>query len=163
MKGVSPLIAAVMLIVITVAASILISGWLSTTTTAEAEKIRNQTNVQLQCQYADIYIKNATYDCDLNCTEGTQHSLTVTVVNSGKKTVTFDTAYVRNTTGVVTALVFNETKTLNVADALTVSNSTRATCSGINNTIESITINSITCPSTAYASIQSSDITYTNC
>ena len=163
MKGISPLIAAVFLVLITVVTSIFISGWLSTTTSTQAKQIRNNTNTQLQCQYADLYIKNATYNCGGNCTTGTQHTTTVTVVNSGQKALTFDRMFVRNTTGIVTALIFNETKTLNIADALTVSNATRATCTGINNSIDRITLSSMACSSTAFDSIESADIVYSSC
>lgn len=163
MKGISPLIAAVLLVAITVGISTLLASWLSTTSSDTATKLRNNTNVQLQCQYADMYVKNATYNCDGNCTTGTQHTTTITVVNSGKKTIAFDRFFIRNTSGDVTQLLVNETRTLNVGDALTVSNTTRATCSGINNSIELITISSIECPATAYDSLDGGDVTFTSC
>lgn len=163
MKGVSPLIAAVLLVMITVAVSLLLSGWLSSTSSDEASRIKNQTITQLQCQYADIYIKNATYDCGGNCTTGTQHTLTVTIVNSGKKSLTFDTLYIRNTTGIVTLLALNETKTIKVSDALTVTNTTRATCTGINGSIEIVEVSSIECPATAYDSLDRGDLVYSSC
>lgn len=163
MKGISPLIAAVLLVVITVVASIFLSGWLSTTTSFQSRTIRNNTIAQLQCQYADLYIKNATYDCGLNCTTGTQHTTTVTVVNSGKRTVTIDRLYLRNASGIVTSLLLNESKTISVGNALTVTNTTRDTCTGINNTIELVEVNSMECPSTAYDSLDRRGILYNNC
>lgn len=162
MKGISPLIASVLLVVITVVASIFISGWLSTTTRTQSNVIRNNTQTQLQCQYADLYIKTANYTCNNNCTTGTLHTTSMTVANSGKKTLTFDSIYIRNTTGVVTVLALNETKILNVGDTLAISNTTRATCTGINNSIELITINSLNCP-TAFDSIDGSEVTYVTC
>ena len=163
MKGVSAMLASAILVLITVVATIYVSGWLSTLSSSTASEVRNNTNTQLQCQYADIYIKNATYNCGGNCTTGTQHTTTLTIVNSGKKTVSIDGMFLRNTTGYVTGLLFNETKLLNVGDALTISNTTRATCSGINNSIELITVTTLTCPATAYDSIQGSYVTYTSC
>lgn len=163
MKGIDSLIAAVFLILISIVASVFLSGWLSTTSSTQAEKIKNNTNTQLQCQYADMYIRNVTYDCGGNCTTGTQHTTTVALVNSGKKSLSVSSIYVLNTTGFVTVLNLNETKTLRVSDALTISNTTRDDCSGINNTIEALTVNSINCPSTAYDSADSARITYTNC
>ncbi|HLC76956.1 MAG TPA: hypothetical protein VJH04_02010 [archaeon] len=163
MKGISPLIASVMLIVITVAVSTLLSGWLSTTTTSQTRNIQNTTQTHLQCQYADLYIKNATYTCNNNCTTGTQHTTSITVVNSGKKTLAIDSIYIRNTTGIVTLLSLNETKTLNVGDALVVSNTTRATCTGINRSIELITVSSLNCPSTAYDSLEGPEVVYSSC
>src|SRR3989338_4333065 len=145
MKGVSAMIAAVLLVMITIVTSMLVAGWLSSTTETQARTIRNNTNTQLQCQFADLYIKNATYNCGGNCTTGTQHTTTVTVVNSGKKTLSVDRLHVRNTSGFVTSLLFNETRTLNIGDALTIANTTRETCSGINNSIEIITLGSLNC------------------
>ncbi len=163
MKGISPLIASVLLISITVVTSIFLSGWLSTITTSQTKVIQNTTQTRLQCQYADLYVKNANYTCNNNCTAGTLHTTTLTVVNSGKKTLTIDTIYLRNTTGVVTALALNETKVLNVGDSLVISNTTRATCAGINRSIELITVTSLNCPTTAYDSTESSEITYVTC
>ena len=163
MKGISPLIAAVFLVIITVVASIFLSGWLSTTATFQSKNIRNSTLTQLQCQYADIYIKNATYDCGLNCTTGTQHTASVTVVNSGKRTMTIDRLHIRNTTGTVTSLLLNETKTISVGNSLSITNTTRSTCTGINNSIESIEVSSIECSSTAYDTLDTGDIIYSNC
>lgn len=162
-KGISPLIAAVFLVIMTVVASTLLSGWLSTTATFQSNRIRNNTIVQLQCQYADMYIKNATYNCGLNCTTGTQHTTTLTVVNSGKKTISIDRLHIRNTTGVVTSLLLNETKTISVGNALSITNTTRDTCTGINNSIELAEVSSIECPANAYDSLDSVDIIYTSC
>ncbi|MBI4174294.1 MAG: hypothetical protein HY517_01505 [Candidatus Aenigmarchaeota archaeon] len=163
MKGISPLIAAVFLVIMTVVASTLLSGWLSSTATFESGRIRNSTIIQLQCQYADLYIKNATYNCGLNCTTGTQHTTQVTVVNSGKKSINIDRLHIRNTTGIVTSLLLNETKTVSVGDALTITNTTRATCTGINNSIEVISVSSIECPANAYDSLDSKDLVYVSC
>src|SRR3989338_7656270 len=101
MKGVSAMLASAILVLITVVATIYVSGWLSTLSSSTASEVRNNTNTQLQCQYADIYIKNATYNCGGNCTTGTQHTTTLTIVNSGKKTVSIDGMFLRNTTGYV--------------------------------------------------------------
>ena len=67
MKGVSSMIAAVLLVLITIVASVFLSGWLTSTSSAQAERIKNNTNTQLQCQFADMYIKklhnrNAAYN-----------------------------------------------------------------------------------------------------
>ena len=163
MKGISPLIAAVFLVIITVVGSIMLSGWLSTTSTFQANVIRNNSIAQLQCQYTDMFIKNATYNCGLNCTTGTQHTTTLTVVNSGKRTITIDRLHIRNTTGFVTSLLLNESRTITVGNSLSITNTTRATCTVINNSIESIEVSSIECPSNAYDSLDSGDIIYTSC
>ncbi|HLD38759.1 MAG TPA: archaellin/type IV pilin N-terminal domain-containing protein [archaeon] len=163
MKGVSSMIAAVLLVLITIVASVFLSGWLTSTSSAQAERIKNNTNTQLQCQFADMYIKNVTYSCGGNCTTGTQHTTTVTLVNSGKKSLSISSIYILNTTGVVTVLNLNETKTLSVSDALTITNTSRDTCSGINGSIEAVTVSSLNCPATAYDSADVGRITYASC
>src|SRR3989338_2343251 len=163
MKGVSSMIAAVLLVLITIVASVFLSGWLTSTSSAQAERIKNNTNTQLQCQFADMYIKNVTYSCGGNFTTGTQHTTTVTLVNSGKKSLSISSIYILNTTGVVTVLNLNETKTLSVSDALTITNTSRDTCSGINGSIEAVTVSSLNCPATAYDSADSGRITYASC
>ena len=157
------MIAAVLLVLITIVASVFLSGWLSSTSSTQAERIKNNTNTQLQCQYADMYIKNVTYSCGGNCTTGTQHTTTVTLVNSGKKSLSISSIYILNTTGVVTVLNLNETKTLSVSDALTITNTSRDTCSGINGSIEAVTVSSLNCPATAYDSADVGRITYASC
>ncbi len=163
MKGSSVLMASVILVLITVVASIFLSGWMSTTTSAQTSRIRNNTETQLKCQFADIYIKNVTYDCNSDCASGVAHTLSLNIVNSGKKEVVISTIYVRNITGFVTAFRLNESKILNVGDVISVQNVTSSSCTGINNTIELVSVNTITCPATAYDSIQGDEVTYTNC
>jgi hypothetical protein len=84
------------------------------------------------------------------------------VVNSGKRALTFDTIYIRNTTGVTTTLSVPST-TLKVGDIATLANASFDSCDGIKNAIEFVTVNTINCPSTAYDNLEGSMVVYTNC
>ncbi len=162
MKGVSSLIASVMLVLITIVASMFISGWLTSTTTTQTSAIKNATYNQLQCQFADIYVKNATYNCNADCSGGIQHTASVTVVNSGKRAVSIDRIYLRNTTGSVTTLNLLPI-TLKVSDITEISNVSTGDCSGINNSIEFVSITTTNCPNTAYDNYEGNQVVYLNC
>ncbi len=162
MKGASAIVASVMLVLIAVVASVFISGWLSNTTERETATIKNSTMEQIQCQYADIYIRSAAYDCGGNCSENNAHTTTVTVVNSGKRALSMDRIFIANTTGSVSELMLNETTTLDVGDTKILANVTSSSCDGINHTIEYIRASTITCPN-AYDNFEGGRMTYQNC
>jgi flagellin-like protein len=56
MKGISPLIAAVLLIAATVSLATLIMGWLGTTTSDTTSAISNKTTEAISCSSADITV-----------------------------------------------------------------------------------------------------------
>lgn len=84
MKGVSPLVAAVILIAISVSLSVVVSNWLSTYGAEASKQVRNTTQTQLQCQFANIRIKSAVYDCSSSCMTGVPYKMNATIENSGK-------------------------------------------------------------------------------
>jgi len=163
MKGLEPIVSAVIILMITVVAGVTVSGWLSTFSTQKAADIKNLTNEQLSCKFADIYIKNSTYNCNNDCSSGIAHTITATVVNSGKKLVNINKIVVQNTTGSIYSLNLNETKSLNIGDTITLVNITSASCSGINRTIDKIIISSLNCPLPASDSVSGSGVTFINC
>ncbi len=57
MKGISPLIAAVLLIAITVAIGTLIGGWFSTFTRTTTDRVSNRTTEAVDCTSANIHIE----------------------------------------------------------------------------------------------------------
>src|SRR3989344_2847998 len=161
MKGSSALIASVMLVLIAIAASAFVSGWLTSTTEKETSTIRNSTKQQLECQYADLYVREATYNCSANCAAGITHTINVTVANAGKKAVSVDRVSVVNTTGSVTEFTITP-KTLDVGDTVPLDNVNTQSCSGINRTIEYLRVASTNCPN-AYDNFDGSGITFVNC
>ena len=96
MKGVSPLIAAVLLVAFTVAIATLIMGWFSTFTRTTTSTVSNKTSTAIGCSNAqisieDVYVKNATL---INETR-----VTVIVKNTGYATIGLNSLQVYNTTG----------------------------------------------------------------
>ena len=81
-KAVSPLIATVILIAMTVALSTLIGGWVSQMARDRSDQITNQSETQLACSYGDVYIEDVTYDCADN-------NLTLVVRNTGGTALVF--------------------------------------------------------------------------
>lgn len=77
MKGISPLIAAVMLIAITVAIGAFVSGWFSSFTRTTTDKVSNKTSDAIDCSAASINIQ------DVYITAGVAGSANVIVKNSG--------------------------------------------------------------------------------
>lgn len=69
MKGVSPLVAAVLLIVITVSIVAIISGWLTTFFVSTRETVTNRTDTQVGCTGSSIYVE-AVYVAIANGTSG---------------------------------------------------------------------------------------------
>lgn len=94
MKGISPLIAAVLLIAFTVAIATLIMGWFSTLTRTTTTTVSNKTTEAVACSNAlisieDVYVR-------LNSTES---DVRVIVKNSGFSTIGITSLQAYNTTG----------------------------------------------------------------
>ena len=162
-KGVSNFLSAALLVLMVVVISTIVSGWLNTLSREETKKIQNTTSEQLGCQFADLFIKNTTYNCSGSCNAGTNHNITVAVSNNGKKAVNITTIVIRNTTGTTTSLDIGAVKTINVGEDLIVSNVSTATCTGINGSIDAITVSSVNCPGNAYDSLPGISVTMLSC
>jgi hypothetical protein len=162
MKGISPLIEALILIVIAIALSTIIGSWLSTFSVEKAATIENTTSQQLQCRFGNIFIKSASYNCSGNCAQGAAHNLTVQVVNTGKISAEINRLFIQNTTGTVFQFDVS-TIIINPGTTATLSNISTGTCNGINRTIEKIIVSTSNCPNTAFNSIPGNDVTYVSC
>ena len=161
-KGVSVLMSAVLLIAITVLISLITADFLSKTAKGRTQEIADTAKEKLECQFANLYIRNLSLDCNNNCASGTNHMVTATVVNSGKKSIKVEGIYIRNTTG--SLFVFGTgQKELNASDVLTISNSSTVTCGGINRTIDNVIISSNNCPSSAFDTYPGSEVVFLNC
>lgn len=162
-KGISHFLSAALLVLMVVVISTIVSGWLDTLTRSQTATIRNTTTEQLGCQLADLYIKNATFNCSGNCTAGNNHNVTVTITNSGKKAVNITTIVVRNTTGNIFSYDIGAVKVINVGEDVTVSNVSTTTCTGINRTFEFVEIYSVNCPGNAYDKLPGGSVTHLSC
>ena len=95
MKGISPLIAAVLLIAFTVAIATLIMGWFSTLTRTTTATVTNETTQAVQCADARVSIREVYV---LGGTAGSQ-DVRVIIENTGGSPVAIRGLVVVNTTG----------------------------------------------------------------
>ncbi len=95
MKGISPLIASVLLIAFTVAIATLVMGWFSTLTRSTTSTVSNKTSESIECSNAQIGIQDI-YITAGNTTTG---SARVIVKNNGFKTIGIISLQIYNTTG----------------------------------------------------------------
>jgi flagellin-like protein len=95
MKGISPLIASVLLIAFTVAVAGLISSWLMSFTKTTSETVTQQSNIQLSCSYGGIGLSNLKYaGSTCFCMNGTiENTQTVSLGN-----ITIQIIYINKTT-----------------------------------------------------------------
>ncbi|MEM7819662.1 MAG: hypothetical protein QXD48_02430 [Candidatus Aenigmatarchaeota archaeon] len=163
MKGVNIFLSAVLLILLTVVIASFVFNWITTLSTERSESIKNTTKERLGCQFADMYIINATYDCNGDCSSGIIHRVNVSISNSGKKALEISRIVIQNTTGSIFNYNINETKILSVGETLTITNVSTDTCDGINKTIEKIIVSSNNCPNQAFDSIPGKDVIFINC
>ena len=112
MKGISPLIAAVLLIAFTVAIATLIMGWFSSFTRSTTTSISNTTNQAVACSDArvsimDVYINNGTQNAN------------VIIGNIGGSPVSITGLEILNTTGNGFSAGFTKIGALNTSQIVT--------------------------------------------
>lgn len=94
MKGISPLIAAVLLIAFTVAIATLVAGWFSTLAGGTTEKVTNTTDLAVDCSAASINIK------EVYVKAGLAGTVRVLVENNGfTDNLNISSAFAYNSTG----------------------------------------------------------------
>lgn len=106
-KGVSPLIAAVLLIAITLVVATLISGWISGIATDQGKTVANKTEGITSCSAAGISIEDVYLDTGTNISR-------VTVRNTGRSAATIISAQILSVTGVNGSI--NTTLPLSIAN-----------------------------------------------
>ena len=152
MKGISPLIAAVLLIAFTVSIATIILGWFSSFTKGTTANISSQTQTAIGCSAADITV-NHIY-CKYNTTT---HNSTcnILVTNTGTKILTSVSAMIVNNiggfcTGNLTTenLTVGSTKSINLEDC------------PVNSTTFSRAIVTTECPGVSYTVTSTSYVTF---
>lgn len=163
MKGVSALLSAVFLILLTIVIAAFISGWLTGISAEQSSEIKNMTTDRIGCQFADMYIVNASYDCNSNCSDGVVHTIDMYVANSGKKNLYVERIVIQNDEGNVYVYDLNMTTLLGVGETIYLRNLSNDSCSNINGSIDKIITSSLNCASNAFDSISGNDVTMKNC
>jgi hypothetical protein len=153
---------AVIMTAIALSLAVMVGTWLYSFSQHQSTTVRNNTQTQLECQFANIFIRNASFDCGGDCAVGEEHNLSVVVVNSGKVSVPLGIVYVQNITGYSFAFETQGAQ-LGVGSVVTLRNQSTTGCGGINNTIDKIVVSSSACPSTAMDSMDGDEIIFLNC
>ena len=162
-KGLSDLISASIIILITITVGVLVSSWVVDVSKSRASDITGTTKQRLACQYAGFSIENVTFNCSSNCASDTNHNLTVKLTNTGQKTLEIDRIYVINTSGSLYTFMLNETKTLDIGSTIFITNISRDACSGINSSISNVKVSSPNCSESASDTFVGSEVSYLSC
>jgi len=99
MKGISQFLAATLIILITVGVSIIVANFIISTAQERSSTVANVTKQRLQCQFADLFIKNVTFDCNSNCFVGVPHRVNATIENIGTIAIELSNIITRMNTG----------------------------------------------------------------
>ncbi len=127
MKGISPLIAAVLLIAFTVAIATLIMGWLSTIARSTTADVTNTTQLAVGCSDARVSIR------DVYVQAGASGLVNVIVENTGYTAVGIAGVQVYNTTGHNFSTGFTTIGALNKSTltSFTITSTSIATCPAV--------------------------------
>lgn len=147
-KGISPLIATILLIAFVIAVGGILSGWLISFTKERTEEARIRGETDIKCSYASLYIS----DADWNSTD---EKLSLTVENTGSEDLSdFDVTVIYSNNSAFTVEV-GPSVTLSPGDVQIFYNDT-----GLSNCaqISQVILKSNTCPTDARDRIVQSDI-----
>ncbi len=101
MKGLSPLIAGILVVVIAIIISFGIGTFLSSVARFSTTRVESQMEQRIRCTYANFYVEQASLDCELDCTRGINHTISVTVRNTGQVTLEITGVYLESELGKV--------------------------------------------------------------
>ena len=146
-KGISPLIATILLIAFVIAVGGILSGWLISFSKERVEEARTKGETDIQCSYSGLSID----DADWNDTETT---LSLIVRNSGTEDLTDFRMVVIYTNNTAFTLKVSPSTILNPGDVEVFYNSSVSDCSSISQVV----FFSNTCPNDARDKILQSDI-----
>ncbi len=108
-KGVSPLLATVILVLITVVISTMVSGFITSVSSERSKRVQNLTQARLACQYASLYVTNVTYDCNNDCFTGSPYRINATLQNPGSASLGISTMSVSLDNGETYIISVNST------------------------------------------------------
>lgn len=90
MKGISPVLEGIIAIAITLSISLIVGNFLLSSSGISVKTVENQTGQKLATIYTSFYISNTTIDANFDCTEGINHTINITLRNTGQKSVTIN-------------------------------------------------------------------------
>jgi len=147
-KGISPLIATILLIAFVIAVGGILSGWMISFTKERTEEARTKGETDIKCSYSSLYISDANWN-------SSQTKLSLTAENTGSEDLTdFRMIVVYNNNSAFTLLATPASTALNPGDVEVFYNDTVSDCDDISEVI----LKSNTCPNDARDSILQTDI-----
>lgn len=154
------MVSAVLLIAITLTATVLVGTFLTKLTTNTSSTIKNQTEKKLECSFADFYIVNTTLDCNSNCSDGITHRLNVTVRNNGQVKLTFTSVEVETDDHTVYSFTLNDN--VSTGQEVVLSAVFTSSCTPLNQSVYKVYLSPSNCP-TIRDQITEDFVTYVNC
>ncbi len=152
-KAVSPLIASVLLISITLTVVYIIANWVPSFTSGQAQIIAGKSDSEIQCSSAGLAIDNASY----NCTSG---KLSLEGYNSGTKDLSNFAIQLLLTNGSSYSLNAAPNVTVYSGESQSFYNSSANVSFSL---IDRIVMRSLTCPATAKSALEAAKITAYGC
>ena len=159
MKGLDPLVATVVLIIIAVAVAATVANWQSWFLPRYAESIASESRSALQCSRAGIALENMTFDCSGNCLPGVQHTLAAKIRNIGDISLPLYRLVLENAAGEV--LEFPLDTILPIDRALDYTNTSTVDCQAFSRSVARVVVTTA-CTSMPSA-FDGSIITWINC
>jgi len=158
LKGLDPIVATIVLIVIAVSVAMIITNWQTWFLPSYAENLGSQSQTQLQCIRAGVALDAISYNCSANCFPGVTHTLKATIRNTGDISLPVYSVYLQSRTGDV--FEFRINKTLELDETFDFTNATTSSCAAINNSISRITL---VTPCTGVSSFDGNAMTWISC
>lgn len=151
-KGVSPLIAAVLLIAFVVATAGILSNWFVSFSKERSQEITTKGEKTITCSYAGLYIDNAEYN-------NTETKISLEVQNTGTIDLTdFKLQIIYNNQTSSEYIPTQNNKTMNPGDTRVFTNSSVSSCG-----IDKVIFLSDTCPVDSRDKLTSGSITFYGC
>lgn len=151
-KGLSPLIATVLLIAIVMTTYGVLSGWAKDFARSMSTTIGERSKTKIRCSDSSLYIENGSYNA-------TNDKLSVRMYNNGYETLkNFELRLVLSNETVKEYSILPANVTLTPGEVEIFYNSSISTCN-----INEIIVFSSTCPIYSKDSIKSGDINFYNC
>lgn len=152
-KAVSPLIATVLLVSITLTAIFILSSWSTNFATKQTGLIGGKSDTQIQCSSAGLAIDNVSY----NCTSG---KLMMEALNSGSKDLSDFRIQMLLTNATSYSVNAEPNTTLYSGDSAIFYNSTINVTFSL---VDRVILKSNVCPSTARSELEAAKITGYGC
>ncbi len=129
MRALSPIIALVLILGVSIAVTLLVGTFLLSTARRGAATVETQMEQRIRCTYANFYIEAANLDCNLDCTRGVDHEVNIVLRNTGQVELEINGVYIETSGGDV--VVFNGSETLSPGETLNFSASTLDACASM--------------------------------